>query len=114
MIDVKITGLAELDAGLKRIVPNARSRINGGALRDAAEAIAQEGNRRIHSPRGHARTFKVYINKDKAKVTPGSRANFFSQLYRPVLTATINATRSRLDNLMHKAVETGTESALRG
>lgn len=113
MIDVKVTGLAEFDAGLKKIVPNSRSRINGGALRTAANAIAEEGNRRVHSPRGHARTFKVYANPTNAKVTPGSRANFFSQRFRPVLDQTINATHSRVDNVMRDAVEAAVQAAFK-
>jgi hypothetical protein len=105
LLDVKVIGLAELEAGLRRIVPNARNRIQGGALRTAAVAIAEEGNRRIHSPRGHARTFKVYVNPTNAKVTPGSRANFFSQRFKPVLDQTINATHNRVQNVMGDAVE---------
>lgn len=112
-MDVKITGLNELEAGLKKIVPRSRGRINGGALRTAANAVAEEGNRRIHSPQGHARTFKVYVNPTNAKVTPGSRANFFSQRFRPVLDSTINATHSRLENVMRDAVEAGVREALR-
>src|SRR5438094_6006201 len=106
-LDVRIEGLAELEGKLKRIVPNARNRIASGALRTAAEAIAQEGNRRVHSPRGRARTFKVYVNATNAKVTPGSRANFFSQRYRPVLDATLNATHSRVENVITDAVDAG-------
>jgi len=113
VIDVKITGLAELDAGLRRIVPNARSRINGGKLREAATAIAEEGNRRVHSPRGHARTFKVYVNPTNAKVTPGSRANFFSQRFKPVLDQTVNATHSRVENVMRDAVEAAVKVAFK-
>lgn len=108
---MKITGLDKLDAGLRRIVPNSRVRINGGALRTAANAIAEDGNRRVHSPRGRARTFKVYVNSTNAKVTPGSRANFFSQRYRPVLDQTINATHSRVEDVMHDAVEAAVRSA---
>ena len=105
MINVKVTGLEELTAGLKRIVPESRSRITQGPLKEAATAIAEEGNRRIHSPRGHARTFKVHINAKGALVTPGSRANFFSQRFKPVLDATVNATHSRVENVMRSAVE---------
>jgi hypothetical protein len=113
LLDVKITGLAELDKGLKRIVPNARSRINGGALRTAATAIAEEGNRRVHSPRGHARTFKVYVNPNNAKVTPGSRANFFSQRFKPVLDQTVNATHSRVQNTMRDAVDVAVKQSFK-
>lgn len=112
-LSVQIKGLAEIDAGLKKIVPRSRGRITGGALRTAAEAIAQEGNRRVHSPRGHARTFHVYVNGPKAKVTPGSRANFFSQRFMPVLDATVNATHSRVENVLRDAVEAGVREALR-
>lgn len=105
MIDANVTGLDELIAGLKRIVPESRSRITSGPMKEAAQAIAEEGNRRVHSPQGHARTFRVYTTRTSAIVSPGSRANFFSQRFKPVLEATVNATHSRVENVMRGAVE---------
>lgn len=113
MIDIKVVGLEGLDAKLGRIVPESRDRIKSGALRTAANAVADEANRRIHSPAGHARTFKVYVDRGVGKVTPGSRANFFSQQYLPVLDATVNATHSRVENVIRDAVEGGLRAAFR-
>ena len=110
-LSIQVTGLEKVDAGLKRILPNSRNRIQGGALRTAGNAIAEEGNRRVHSPRGHARTFKVYVNPTSVKVTPGSRANFFSQRFMPVLGATVNATHSRVENVIRDAVDAAVRSA---
>jgi len=112
-LDVRIDGLDRLDAGLKRIVPSSRGRIVGGALRTAATAVAEEANRRVHSPRGHARTFKVYVDRGVGKVTPGSRANFFSQRLMPILDASVNATHSRVESVLISAVEAGIREALR-
>lgn len=105
MIDVKVTGLENLEAGLKRIVPDSRRRLLSGPLKQAAQAVAEEGNRRVHSPRGHARTFRVYTTQTSAVVSPGSRANFFSQRFMPVLTATVEAAHSRIQNIVDDAVE---------
>ena len=113
MINIQIDGLDKLQADLKKIMPEARHQIAGGPLRTAAEAIAQEGNRRVHSPQGRARTFKVYVTPTSAKVTPGSRANFFSQRFMPVLEATVNATHSRVENVLRGAVEAAVRVVLR-
>lgn len=110
---MQITGLSELEAGLKKIIPESRNRITGGALRSAASLVAEEGNRRVHSPRGHARTFKVYADRKVGKVTPGSRANFFSQLRYPVLEAAVSATHSRVQNVIEDAVDAAVRMALR-
>jgi hypothetical protein len=113
VINITIEGLDELKIGLGRITPSARNRIVGGALRTAAQAVQQEGNRRIWSPQGHARTFHVIVQGAKAYVGPGSRANFFSQRYRPVLVAAINAAHSRIENVIRDAVEGGIRDAFR-
>lgn len=113
MIHIQVTGAAELAARLERVIPEARSRIQGGALRTAANAIAEEGNRRVHSPQGHARTFKVYVDHGVGKVTPGSRANFFSQQFMPILNATVNATHSRVENVIRDAVEAAVRAVVR-
>lgn len=104
MIEIKIEGLDKLDAGLRRIVPETQRRLAAPA-KESAQVIAQEGNRRIHSPRGHARTFRVYTTSARAVVSPGSRANFFSQRFRPMLQAAIDATHSRVEEIVRKAVE---------
>lgn len=113
MIEFHIEGLERLEADLARIVPETRARIVGGALRSAAEAVAEEGNRRVHSPRGRARTFKVFVHNDRAFVSPGSRANFFAQRFMPILQATINATHDRIERILVAAVEAGVRAALR-
>lgn len=112
-ISVSFKGLEELEAKLKKLTPEAHRRLASDALRPSAEAIAQEGNRRIHSPRGHARTFRAWVKQNESHVTPGSRANFFSQRYKPVLQATVNAVRSRLDNISHDAVERAVDTVVR-
>jgi len=104
-VDIRVEGLDELKAGLDRMVPDARKQILAGPMQQAAQAVAEEGNRRIHSPRGHARTFRVYTTPTSAVVSPGSRANFFSQRFRPVLQATVDATHSRVENIMREVVE---------
>jgi len=101
------------DAQLGRLVPESRHRIVGGPLRQAAEVVAAEGNRRVHSPRGHARTFRVYVNGPKAKVTPGSRANFFSQRRYPILESTVQSTERKVNEIIHDAVESAVRVALR-
>ena len=113
MLDVRIEGLDKLRADLARIAPEARARLLAGPMRQSAEAMAEEGNRRVHSPRGHARTFRVYTTAAKAVVSPGSRANFFSQRFMPVLDATVNATHSRVENIIRDAVEQAVRMVLR-
>jgi hypothetical protein len=112
-ITITLEGLDNLEAGLGRITPSARRRIVGGALRAAAEAVQQEGNRRIHSPQGRARTFHVIVQGARAYVGPGSRANFFSQRFMPVLAAAISAAHSRIENVIRDAVEAGIRDAFR-
>lgn len=112
-VTIVVEGLDALTNGLKAIEPNAKDRVINGALRQAAEAVAQEGNRRVHSPRGNARTFHVIVDGPKAYVGPGSRANFFSQRFMPVLDATINASRSRIENVLRDAVEAGVRVSFR-
>lgn len=110
---IHIEGLDELQAGLKRIDSDVKRRIAGGPLREAAEAVAQEANRRVHSPRGHARTFKVHVHPTSAYVSPGSRANFFSQRFRPILHASVDATHSRVENVLRGAVDAAVRMVFR-
>ena len=112
-IDVEVKGAEKLQNGLKRIVSEERKRLTSGPMRHAAEAVAQEGNRRVHSPRGHARTFRVYTTVNSAVVSPGSRANFFSQQFKPILHATVNATRSRIDNILNDAIDAAVRTTFR-
>lgn len=113
MIDVKVEGLPALLAKIERIGPAIKSRVTHGALREGAEAYAQEGNRRVHSPAGRARTFKVFVHNDQAYVSPGSRANFFSQMRYPILPGVMRAATDRVTRVMEDAVEAGLREALR-
>jgi len=115
MSDVQITveGLDTLVAKLAKLEPRSRGRIVNGALRQAAETVANEGNRQVHSPLGHARTFRVDVRGTRAYVGPGSRANFFSQLRFPVMDSTLRATHERVEQVIGDAVEAGVREALR-
>lgn len=110
---IRVEGIKELEADLNRIVPESRQRIAHGPMKESAQAIAEEANRRVHSPRGHARTFRVYTTATSAVVSPGSRAAFFSQQYRPILDATVNATHSRVENIIRNATEDAVRTTLR-